>query len=273
MREGYWVIRTYESGNVGEKTKYFVPGKRPEKKIRREDSREASRQEKNSSCATKQLARLLNENFPAGCDAYLIGLDYNDKGLAKIMAWADSKALPMGTEEEKSNTTLEAADHEMVNALRRVKRSLPENTELRAVYISSDMDGETGELVRVHHHMVINADALPAFRKAWEECGMGSVDYEKLWENQLDRTPLAEYWMKQVRKRPDAKKYRSTRNLIRPEPKDKIALTEAELRTPKGAELLFRQEFRKGGDQYIRYVLPKEKREKKAERRGRVRKC
>ena len=273
MREGYWVIRTYESGNVGEKTKYFVPGKRPDKKIRRQDSREASRQEKSSTSATKQLARLLNENFPAGSAAYLIGLDYSPAGLEKITAWAKSQGLLMDTEEEERNTMLDAADHEMVNAIRRAKRKLPEGVELRAAYISSDMDGETGERVRVHHHMVINAEALPALQKAWAECGMGTVDFETLWNHQLDRTPLAEYWMKQVRKRPDAKKYRSTRNLIRPEPKDKIALSEAELRTPKGCELLFRQEFRKGGDQYIRYTLPKEKREKKAEKRGRVRKC
>ena len=271
MREGYWVIRTYEAGAIGEKTKYFVPGKRPDKKLRRKDTREANRQEKNSSCAKKTLARILNANFPAGCDAYLIGLDYAQKGMDKILSWAREQGLPMETPEEQQNSTWEAADHEMVNAIRRAKRKLPEGAELKAVYITSDMDGETGELVRVHHHLVINAEALEAFKAAWEGCGMGSVDHEKLWEHQLDRTPLAEYWIAQVRKIPDAKKYRSTRNLIRPEPKDKIAMSDAEIRTPKGCELLYRQEFRKGGEQYIRYVLPKEQREKKEAKRKRKR--
>ena len=33
---GYWVVRTYEAGAVGEKTKFWVPGERPSKSGRRE---------------------------------------------------------------------------------------------------------------------------------------------------------------------------------------------------------------------------------------------
>ena len=33
--EGYWIVRTYEAGNVGEKTKFFVPGARPTRSQRR----------------------------------------------------------------------------------------------------------------------------------------------------------------------------------------------------------------------------------------------
>jgi hypothetical protein len=29
MTEGYWVIRTYTAGAVGEKIKYWVPGEKP----------------------------------------------------------------------------------------------------------------------------------------------------------------------------------------------------------------------------------------------------
>lgn len=253
MRDGYWVVRTYKAGYVGEKTKYFVPGKRPDR-LRRCDKRAAQKAEKASSSATKTLARLLNANCTDGKGWYMVGLDYNKEGMRKLEAWAKKQGFQMETEEEKQNAMLEAADHEMLLCIRRAKRKM--DGELKAFYITSDMDGETGEVVRVHHHLIINADALEAFKASWG--GLGGVDYKHLYENQKDRTPIAEYWMKQVRKRPDAKKYRTTRNIERPEPKDVIARTEAMLRAPAGATVVYVQEFRKGGDQYIRYVLPEE---------------
>lgn len=267
MREGYWVIRTYKAGNVGEKTKYFVPGKRPEK-VRREDRRIASRAEKNNTQATKVLARLLNANFGEQ-GGVLIGLDYNPAAMEKILQWGRKNGLPVddGDEDTRQGAIWEAADHEMGTALRRVKRILAKSEkELKAVYITSNMDEQTQEYTRVHHHLVVQEDALPAFLEAWEQYGMGSVDYERLWNKQADRTPLAEYMMRQVRRVPDAKKYRSTRNLIRPKPKDQIAKTDAEIRPPKGSELVYRQEFRKGGDQYIRYLIADKK--KRKEQRG-----
>ena len=59
---------------------------------------------------------------------------------------------------------------------------------------------------------------------------------------------------------PDAKKYTSSRNLVRPQPKDRVAYSEAEVRVPKGGTLLFRNEFKPGHPQYIRYVLPEHRR-------------
>ena len=38
-----------------------------------------------------------------------------------------------------------------------------------------------------------------------------------------------------------------------------MALTDAELRVPRGAKLLHRNEYKPGRPQYIRYVLPEEK--------------
>ena len=58
MAEGYWVVRTYEAGNVGEKTKFWVPGRCPEKSTRREKA-ELRKQEQNEHSAEKQLAGLL----------------------------------------------------------------------------------------------------------------------------------------------------------------------------------------------------------------------
>ena len=195
-----------------------------------------------------------------------MGLDYSKQGMDKIIAWARKHGLPVDSEDEreKMDAIWEAASHELDNALRRVKnRMKKQGAELKAIYSTSDMDGETGEAVRVHHHLVVNADARDAFVDAWEKCGLGGVSWTPLWKDQKDRTNIAEYIIRQVRRIPDAKKYRSTRNLHRPQPKDRIALSDAELRCPSGGKLLFRQEFRTGRPQYIRYEMPEKKRKRK----------
>ena len=53
--------------------------------------------------------------------------------------------------------------------------------------------------------------------------------------------------------------------LVRPRPKDRVVLTDAELRVPKGGKLLFRQEYKNWSGtsyqpQYIRYIIPENKR-------------
>ena len=269
MQEGYWVTRTYVAGDVGEKTKFFVPGKRPTGKTRRAERREIRKQEQNAYSAQKTLARLLNANFTQG--DLLVGLDYSGEGYEKMLDWGRKHGLPVDSEEaaEQMDAVWEAADHAMELCLRRVKRKLKaKGIELKAVYITSDMDGSTGEAVRVHHHLVVNKEAGKAFVEAWQEYGMGGVDWEELWKKskQQDRTPIAEYFIRQVRRIPDAKKYRSTRNLIRPQPRDRATDSDSQLQAPRGGEVLYVQEYRKGQPQYIRYITPaavKRQREKR----------
>ena len=278
MKEGYFVIRTYEAGDVGEKTKFFVPGKRPENgKLSRRQKNAVRKQEQNEYSAQKALARLINANFQAG--DLLLGLDYCDEGLEKIKAWGRSHGLAVDSEsaEESQNAIWEAASHELDNALRRVKRRMEkQDLELKAIYCTSDMDGATGEIVRVHHHLIVSGESQEMFCRAWEKYGLGHVSWTPLWDNQIDRTPMAEYIIRQVRRIPDAKKYRSTRNLIRPVPTNRIVNTDNELLVPRGGKLIYRQEYQDrlaGGvehyccrPQYIRYITPKALKRMDAER-------
>ncbi len=267
MKEGYYVIRTYTAGGVGEKTKFFVPGKRPEGKLSRRQKNAIKKAEQNSYCARKTLARLINANFSDG--DLLMGLDYSDEGMEKILQWGRKQGLAVDDPDEgkRMDAIWEAASHALDNALRRVKRKLEkQGKELKAVYITSDMDGKTGESVRVHHHLVVNAGVSDAFLESWEKYGLGRVSWSPLTEGQVDRTPIAEYLIAQVRRIPDAKKYRSTRNLERPVAKNRIVYTDNELLVPKGGKLIFRQEYqnihgyrdayRNNQPQYIRYLLP-----------------
>lgn len=258
-KEGYWKIRTYEAGTVGEKTKFWVPGSRPNGKMKKAERDALRKAMQNEHSAVKQLARLMNANFgKTSPKSLVLGLDYGEKGMKKLMRWIVKQGIDLSAmdEAERLNILWTAADHELWNCLRRAKRRCEkQGVALKAVYITSDMDGDTGETERVHHHLVINAEAKDAFVEAWKD--LGGVDWERMWDNQDDRTPLAEYFIKQVRHVPDAKKYRSTRNLIRPVGVDHYALSDAELRVPQGGRLLYRREFTKPGQsQYIRYVLP-----------------
>lgn len=275
MKEGYYVIRTYEAGDVGEKTKFFVPGKRPDGKLSRRQKNAIRKQEQNEHSALKALARLINANCTA--EDLLMGLDYSEEGLERIKAWGRAQGLPIDSDDEmeRNNAIWEAAAHELDIALRRVKRRLDkEGVVLKAIYITSDMDGETGEIVRVHHHLVANDGVQDAFIAAWKKYGLGGVAWKHLWKNQIDRTPLAKYLIDQVRRIPDAKKYRSTRNLVRPVPKNRIVYTDNELQVPRGGKLIYRQEYQNRGGyqenyqnrqpQYIRYIRPE--RLKKTER-------
>lgn len=257
---GYWVVRTYESGAVGEKTKFWVKGARPSSRSRRKERSEIKKQEQNEYAAQKQMARLLNANFHQG--DLLLGLDYSPAGMERLEKYIAAHPFPIresgNVEADHMEQLRQAADREMRLCLRRVKRELAKDgIDLKYVAITSDMDGDTGEAVRVHHHLVVNREARDAFTGKWE--ALGGVAWSPL-SGQLDYTAIAEYFIRQVRRVPDAKKYISSRNLVRPQPKDRIVISDAEIRVPKGGKLLARNAFRPGCAQYIRYILPPERR-------------
>lgn len=257
MKDGYWVVRTYEAGQVGEKTKYFVLGDRTRRNRRKEES-SIKKQEQNEYSAKKRLARLINANFTHG--DILLGLDYSDASYKKLersarKAAPDYDSLP---EDDQLRCIREAAAQEMVNYLRRVKRALEKEgraDELKYIAITSDMDGDTKETVRVHHHLIVPASCEHIVRMKW---GHGGT-YCKPLSKQEDYLPIAEYLIAQVRGTLNAKKFVSSRNLIRPQPKDRIAVSDAEIRVPHNCKLIQRAEYKRGAPQYIRYILPEKK--------------
>ena len=254
MRDGYWVVRSYTSGKVGEKVKFFVAGARPDARSRKKERDAMRKQAQNQKQSVREAARIFNANFGAG--DYLLGLDYSAAGMAKLEAWSDGQE---GQDVEREDLIRQAAERELQLCLRRVRRALArEGKELRYhLAVTSDMDGETGTPVRVHHHLIINREAREAFTEKWKR--LGGVSWEPLRE-QDDYLPVAEYILGQVRKVKDAKSYVSSRNLIRPQPKDRVALSGVELRVPKGGRLLYRGPTVPGLPQYLRYVLPENRR-------------
>lgn len=254
---GYFVIRTWQAGKVTEKIKYWVPGQKPTKSERKM-KQDIQKQADNDRSAVRTVARLLNENFGPG--DFLLGLDYTPAEAAKLVVYAEARGWLCRTEGKAEEEVLmdgvrRAAEHALRCCIRRVKRELEKaGIPLKYLAVTSDMDGETGELVQVHHHLVINQEAKEAFLAKWNA---GGVDWETL-RNQEDYTPIAVYLMDQVRRVPDAKKYMPSRNLVRPVPRDRAAKNGSELRVPKGAKLLSRGAWFPGRPQYIRYVAKQE---------------
>ncbi|MBD5151272.1 MAG: hypothetical protein HDT16_01975 [Oscillibacter sp.] len=262
-KKGYWVIRKYEAGAVGESIKYWVPGDKPTKSERRLKS-EIRKQQQNEASAEKRMARQIHANFTSG--DYLIGLDYSAEGLAMTVYGLNREAPQSGTsgprlangepaedDKEYANKLYHAAHHQLRLWIGRVREACRKaGAPFRYIAITSDMDGKTGEAKRVHHHVIINAEALEIALKKWTR---GGTHHEHLY-NVVDQTALAAYLLNQVRRLPDEKKYIPSRNLITPMPKDRIARSGAELAVPRGGQLLHRNEYRPGRPQYIRYILP-----------------
>ena len=246
-REGYYVIRTIIAGQIGEKIKYWVPGQKPTKSKRKMKS-DIRKIQQNESDAVKRVARLINANFlPGDC---FFAPTYSDESLATLMA-----DMPDGIpEDEQMDYLYEKAHHQLQLYLRRVRRTCEKaGIDFKYIAITSDMDGETGESVRVHHHIIAPREVMEILLEKWPH---GIVRKNYVW-NEPDHSGLAKYLMDQVRKIPDAKKYIPSRNLIIPVPQDRIAPSGKEVQPPKGATLLHRSEYSSGRPQYIRYIIPK----------------
>lgn len=242
MAEGYWVIRSYRAGMIGEKIKYWVPGKKPGKSERRMKS-DIKQQQRNEASAVKRMARIIHANFARGF--LLMTLNYSDTGLAKVAAGLDG--------EDYENKLYHAAHHQVRLWRDRVRKACQAaGVEMKCVIVTSDMDGKTGEYVRVHHHVIINQEALGIAMAKWK---LGGTHHKEL-SRDIDQSALAAYLLDQVRRLPDEKKYIASRNLEIPQPKDRIAKNEAELKVPKGGQLLHRAEYSPGAPQYIRFIVP-----------------
>lgn len=244
MEKGYWYIRTYKAGQVAEKIKYWVSASTPSAAKKKLKS-DINKQRHNETATIRNVARLINANFGSG-DIFL-GLDYSDEGFRKI---SDSQG-----ENANAEQIYFAAEHLMKLCIRRVLREAQKRgVEVKYIATTSDMAGKTKEPVRVHHHLIINKEALFLFQEKWT---LGGVSFEPL-SRQKDYTPIAEYIIKQVRKIDNAKKFVSSQNLLRPVPVDRRAKSGAELRTPARCLLLSRSEFKPERPQYIRFLLPDE---------------
>ena len=257
MATGYWVIRTYTAGMIGEKVKFWVSGN-PKRRSGRRERQSLRKIESNDANAVKRSARLLNANRDSF--GVLMGFDYSDEGIARLISRIKACGIDWdGLDVDcKRDSLIDAAERELNNLLARVNYELKKSgTAIKYYGVTSDMDGETGEPVRVHHHLVCQAEHEQLFADKWQ--ALGSVHWSPISEKQEDLLPIAVYLCRQVRHRDNRKMYIRSRNLNEPEVKDRVAYTGAELRVPKRARIISRSEYKSPYHaQYMRYVVPED---------------
>lgn len=242
---GVWMIRTYVVGQTAEKVKFRIPETicRNREKVRRE----VRRQEKKMTNGLRGIARVVNASFYR-TDGYLLELTYADEQLERL-----AQGMPEGLNEESARDYIrDAAQHQMELWMRRVRRACAaEGIEFRYWGITSDVDKD-GEACRVHHHVIVSPEALGLCRMKWTA---GGVRDDRLWD-EPDHNDLVAYLLRQVRAGRDEKRYTPSRNLKKPEMRERTVHSDAELSIPRGARLIHRDEMTPGAPQYIRYVLP-----------------
>lgn len=247
--ETQWYMKKHICRNgIEERTKYPVRSKYTKgERAKREAAREARR----ADSSERQVARLLNENFSEKVDAHLL-LEYDEKEMALIRKMAETM-----DGESDMDKLFKAAQQNLVNFVRRVQRANKDSgAEFLYVGITADIDGKTGEAVRIHHHFVCNGAVKELCKKKWR----GYVMERELYTIHGDFTPLAEYLIRQVRTVPGTKRYVPSRNLRQPYSTPPVLVTrygDSEMHVPKGCEELYRSPYKRGASQYLRYRRPK----------------
>ena len=207
------------------------------------------KRDENARQAVRMAARILNCNYTK--EDVLLTLTYSDEVWEREFTGMDPDAVL-----EKAKDLLS----KRIDKAR--KESKKAGCVMKTFAVTSDMDGETGEVVRVHHHVVLTKEAEFALLGAWD---FGLVHTEQLYR-QDDYTPLAAYLLGQVRHREGKKKYSCSRNMVKPKVEEQVLeeIPETEIRVQPGARVLDRTPYREGvTSQYVRY-----KRKPRAAKRG-----
>lgn len=241
--EGLYMVTTIISGKVKERRKSRIM-RRPSKRGGRIRGNSSEKKiEGNREYAVLQLTRTLNCNMKAG-DVWLT-LTFSDEAL------------------DACGNTLEGAKKEAWKFIDRCKyRRKKKDIITKAVVAGSEIDGETGELVRPHVHVIMNGEGfsfadgvLRLFSEGVEKIwGKGSVDVQFL-RHQDDYYPLAKYIINQGRNVPDEKKYSVSRNMDKPVVRREIVNSGSQLRIPSGAtELPGTKYDPEKGQNIVRYI-------------------
>ncbi len=206
--------------------------------IGRKNNSFADSEAKNRKDATRALRRILNHNFRAGVDFYLT-LDYTPE------IFDNFPTDPM----ELYNM----ADNLAVNYLRRCRRVCnAQHIPFRYILVTSCMDGKTGEIVRVHHHLVVNSEAASICAEQWK--AGGSMPRKLYGSTGGDLSPLAEYMIAQTPSFHGKKKrYHPSRSLVLPEPCDRHEIEPGEaIAIPPGHKIIWKSDSPPGHPQVVR---------------------
>jgi hypothetical protein len=148
----------------------------------------------NDKKSMRYLTQLINANFKDYRD-YLCHLTYKDDALPE---------------------TVEEAEKRVRNFIRRINYELKKRGEAKCKYIviTTETSSKTGELTRVHHHMIISCELTKdEIFMMWQE---GRRNIDPLQGEEDKYNALVEYLRKNAGSRNGKKKWISSRGLLTP---------------------------------------------------------
>lgn len=216
-REGMYMITKIESGSVVERRKSKTMRRPSKRRNRVRGNSSEKKMEGNRQYAILQLTRSFNCNLQPGD------------------VW-----LTLKLDEEHMTCcggTFEGVKKEAKKFVDRLCYRMKKAGVVCKWYLApSEIDGETGELVRPHAHLVMtgqgfrmeNGVLFLRDERVDDIWGQGSVDVQFV-RHQKDYYPLAKYIINQSRGVPDEKKYTCSRNLKKPKITRTVVFSGAQL--------------------------------------------
>lgn len=163
----------------------------------------------------RKVARLLNTNYTH--EDYYVTLTYDNKALERLEdGMPDS--LP---DAERKAYVYEQACKEFERYIRRCRYACKAaGVDLRYIGVTSDRDHRDTVDRRIHHHLVVNAEAVEIMNRVWHN---GFIHAPHLY-NAQDYKPLAVYMIRQARSIKGKARYKASRNLRQPFIKTELSL-------------------------------------------------
>ena len=221
----YWKEKTVESGDVIENTIYLHSTDRSPSEKEKKPPEE--KYHENLNRRIRDVARLLNCNYTPR--DYLVTLTYSKVGYAKLRANKPSKV-------SASAYVYKAAEKELLKLIERCRYHCSKlGVTFKCVYITSNIKFRTKNYARIHHHVVVNCEAMETLKNLWPH---GRVLTENIYK-EADHTGLARYMMEQVPYEKGRNNYGRTLNLEKPIVTEHVLLNPNKVLTPpEGATVL-----------------------------------
>ena len=228
------VRRVYQTGTFREVCDVWASDRYRPRGARMKGNARKSQMDANMKAAIREMTRKLNGNFSYEQGSLLCTLSFDKE--------------PESREEAKALFT-----RQCWKELRKICKA--EGKALKVCGVVSDVDGDTGEKVRLHIHVVLDGCTVEQVRRCWS---LGVVDCRTI-RKEKTHARLANYLLKQCRCEPNEKKWFTSRNLERTK-----LLSETEIigspkyRLPKGAEIIAQGEYcpEEGKLLYLQIQMP-----------------
>ena len=118
----------------------------------------------------------------------------------------------------------------------------------KCIYVTANINPDTNNRARIHHHVVVNCEAMETLKRLWRH---GHVLVENV-ENEVDHVRLARYMMDQVPYEKGHNNYGRTLNLEKPFITEHVPWNPYKVLTPPEGAIVLKQ-----GLNYLRFVRDK----------------